>query len=203
MGDSIYAELLAAVNTVAFPPRNVGESVSDYLGRLVRTVHTVSDEAWAKLTEPCQAWFNEAAAKINAGGLLLECPGFTDEPVTVALDPKEKVPAAPKKTKEEKDAEAAQAKADKAASKAKEKADKEAAKKAAKPERARGVSEALRELIIRNQGWTTEQLKQQLILDGWVEEQLKVGTLSTLRTDTLSTIKIIKLLGHWTDTVAE
>jgi hypothetical protein len=81
---SIYAELYhaAAAAPGGFAGRNMAsESVSEYLGRLARSVLKIPDSDWDKLTEASQAWCDDAAGALNSGSEIKDCPGcgFDDQ----------------------------------------------------------------------------------------------------------------------------
>jgi hypothetical protein len=176
---SIYEELLGAAQTLpTWEPRKAGESTPDYLYRLVLAVKEVSEPEWNKLTESTtHVWFNSAAAILNAGQPLNDCPGFTDggAPAKAAKEPK--APKAAKAPKEPKPVKEKVAASEGASS--------------------RGIIVVLREAVIKNPAITGEQMKAVAIEAGFTEP--KPSTISTIRTDTLSTINMAKRLGYWND----
>lgn len=179
---TVYSQLLdAARGQAGWVERKPDELVAPYLQRLVLCVKEVPDDVWNKLDEQTtQAWFNSAATILNAGEPLTTCPGLDDAKPAKAA----KAPKAPKPPKAEKPAKAP-------------KAPKEPKEKLAPADghSSRGIIGVLREAVILNPGITTEEMKKVADENGFIEP--KASTISTIRTDTLSTINIAKRLGLW------
>lgn len=194
MSSSVYEELLAAAQTQNFSPRGPEEPVEDYLGRLIRVVHLVPDPVWEKLSEAAQTWYNAAAKLSNGGGVVGNCPGYEDAPAeagTAAPEP------SPEPAKAKDPARASKPSRASKQQKLPEPIPDPDVPGEAKAARLGGISKAARELIILHPEWTTAELRDQLVLDGWDGAQLKVSTLATLRTDTLAIIHLVKVLGFW------
>lgn len=179
---SIFDELAAGAKNSGFVAYVSGEDVQKYLAAFCNAVYSVPEETWKGFSDPAQAWYNEASAAINAGTAIALPPGFPEVPAgdapAVAAKPA-KGEKAPKPAKEPKPA------------------------KAAKPEKApreRGITTIIREMVILRPLIKPEQLKIELMNEhGFKDEQLKMSSISTIRTDALSTVSLAKKLGYWRD----
>ena len=196
---TIFEELAAATKNSGFVNFNPGEDVQKYLTALTLAVYTVPEAAWNALSTVAQTWYNEATAAMNCGGQIAVPQGLVVPDAPAAAATTEKAAPAPKaaaKTAVDTAAAKAAKAAEKEAAKAKKAAD-AAAAKAAKAPRERGITHIMREVVLDHQDWSIEQIRAQLVADGFSADVLKESTIGSVRTDMLITIKLIQRKGYW------
>ncbi len=61
------------------------------------------------------------------------------------------------------------------------------------------ISATTRKLVILNQEKTVEEISQMLVADGWDKDDVakRQSTIASFRTDTLSTVRLVKEMGLW------
>lgn len=173
-----YDEIILATG---FAKAN-GEPREQYLKALAEKLGAVPDETWNGLSKKTQQWYNDAASALNSNTPAPPLEGF-DEGAVVAT------PAA--------DAPAGEAKVSTPTEK-KTAAAKPTTKKAegdAQGKLIKGISETVREMVIRHPEWTNEDIQAELLKLGWEKEKAKMSSITTLRADTLNILRIVKNLG--------
>jgi hypothetical protein len=167
----------ALIEATGVKPQRDGEARQKFLTRLMVGVGKLPEDEWEKLgaVAGAQDWYNTAADADAAGKPV---PDFPDADAEDAGVEDEEAPAKKKP-----------AKAAKPAKPAKE----TKPVKAAKPAKATSMRRALKRMIVKNPGRTTEELIAALEKQGYQSPSRL--TISTIRADTRDTIKVLNEAG--------
>lgn len=181
---NLYEAALAAVreHDPNFAVRHNKENEQVFLKRLLGTLSEVAEGIWNALPEGVQTWYNDSSLALDDGKGLPELPGF----VATAVEP----------VKRSGVQELADTKHKKGLAKA-AKGDKPEKAKRAPPVRKTpvdgGVTFPIRLAVVKNPEMNIEGLRALLEKDGHMN--IKASTLSTMRGDTLATMRAMRSAG--------
>ena len=184
---TIYSELLAAAGA-EFLPQAEGEPDGHYLRRLVLAVSKASDNDWERLSKEAQDWYNAQAKRVKAQQDPEECPGFN--PQMIVVDEASSIPKIVDAVVDAGWPADAPAQAD-AALGSVPLGDQDSPH-ALSPKHT--VTDAVRALVMQHQDWNQAQIMRELESQGRV---VSIGTIATVRSMTLATIAVAKVLGKW------
>lgn len=196
-----YDELMTAARAFKadFAPQHAKEAEHAFLVRLIEAVGGAPEDAWNAMESdgPAQTWYNDACQLLDDKKPVTAPEGM---PPVVAEAPKAKRSAADAlaevnaKKKAAKEAAAGAAKPTPSTAPKPAKAEKAAkAPKAPKAEKAEGATIMLRRLVIENESITTEALMAELTKAGIATTP---STISTVRADTLRTLRVLRKMGR-------
>lgn len=189
---NIHEELLNAAKTAGFEGRKPGQSRDEYIKELVLIVGLKVDaKVWDGLSQEAQTYYNLAGEAINtwvgqthnpanpAEKAIPHLPGLDDAEApaattTAAAEPVHHAPAVPIKGPETGRVSAA------------------APNPANTPKAATGekksVTNTTRSIVVAHMDWNNDQIKAELVKQGYAEADLKISSISTIRTDALNTL---------------
>jgi hypothetical protein len=166
MTSEVEKELLNATGLKA----NEGGSRADFLEALIVAVNKLSDAAWHKLSDPAQAWANNASRALDNGK---DIPEFNAQG-------KETAPFAKKAERPKVEKKAKKTKAEKKS------------KPKASPQKPVGAQMLIKQFVLAQPNITTDELLEKLAKKGFKPTKIAV---STIRTGMRQTLKIIKESG--------
>lgn len=177
---TMYEDLLRIAG--ALPVLKPGDDVQKHLVALTNAVFGAPEADWNSLQPASGQWYNDASASINAGTPIVPPVGFPEQPAAPAAAATSKPAKAPKAPKEPKPPKEKKVKPPKEPKK-----------------ESTGISACIREDAILHGDWKPEAIKQDLLKRGFTEAEIKIGTVASIQSDVVRTVRMIKRLGLWNE----
>lgn len=172
---NIHEELVNAASTAGFTGRKPGQSRDEYAKELISTVGLKVDaKVWDTLSQEAQTYYNLAGEAMNTDKPIPPIPGFDDQEVAVQAPASDETRAAavPIKVPETRISSSGPNQAN-----------------TPKPkEEKKSVTNSTRSIVVAHMDWNNEQIKVELVKQGYAEAELKPSSISTIRTDALNTL---------------
>lgn len=166
---SFYDEFKIALETINHPPQGIQTREEYLVGVLTAIGKEIDDKTWDKLSAGAQHWYLKAADACNSDLPIPSLPGFDQmNGETTEVKP---VHITNNGTSAK------------------------AVTPAKKERPPKSNSSLTRQIVIQHMDWSNEQIKAELLRVGVDEMSLKISSISTVRTDSLATLKEALELG--------